>query len=86
MLKRVLAAGVPAALVLAISLPAGAQQDDMSGIVFEEVVVTATKREQTLQEIPVAVSVVQSADIQESQVLDVKDLQFIEDHPAAVGR
>ena len=78
MLKRILAAGVPAALVLAISLPANAQEnDDLQGIVFEEVVVTATKREQTLQEIPVAVSVVSGADIQESQVLDVKDLQFL---------
>ena len=78
MLKRILAAGVPAAFLLAVSLPTSAQQgDELEGIVFEEVVVTATKREQTLQEIPVAVSVVSGADMQESQVLDVKDLQFL---------
>ena len=76
MLKRILAAGAPVAFALAVSLPANAQED-LSGIVFEEVVVTATKREQTLQEIPVAVSVVSGTDIQESQVLDVKDLQFL---------
>jgi outer membrane receptor protein involved in Fe transport len=50
-------------------------QDDVSFI--EEIVVTSTKRQSTLQEIPVAVSVVQAADLKESQVLDVKDLQFL---------
>ena len=75
-LKKILAVGAPAALFVTFAFPATAQEDT-SAIVFEEVVVTATKREQTLQEIPVAVSVVSGADIQESQVLDVKDLQFL---------
>ena len=44
---------------------------------LEEITVTSTKRESTLQEIPVAVSVVQAADLNESQILDVKDLQFL---------
>ncbi|MBT8092669.1 MAG: TonB-dependent receptor [Gammaproteobacteria bacterium] len=44
---------------------------------LEEIVVTATKRAQTLQEIPVAVSVVQADDLKESQIQDVKDLQFL---------
>ena len=44
---------------------------------LEEIVVTSTKRQSTLQEIPVAVSVIQGADIKESQILDIKDLQFL---------
>jgi len=45
--------------------------------VIEEVVVTAAKREQTLQEIPVAVSVVSAEAIEQTQVLDIKDLQTL---------
>jgi len=44
---------------------------------LEEVVVTATKRQQTLQEIPIAVSVVTAEAIEQSQVLDIKDLQTL---------
>ena len=41
------------------------------------IIVTATKREQTLQEVPVAVSVTSSAAIERSQVRDLKDLQTL---------
>lgn len=44
---------------------------------LEEVVVTAAKRQQTLQEVPVAVSVVSSESIEQAQVLDIKDLQSL---------
>jgi len=44
---------------------------------LEEIVVTSTKRQSTLQEIPVAVSVIQAGDIKEAQILDIKDLQFM---------
>lgn len=44
---------------------------------LEEVLVMATKREQTLQEVPVAVSVVSAESIERSQVLDIKDLQTL---------
>ena len=67
-----------AALVLAtLGLPgiAAAKQDASS--IIEEIVVTATKRQQTLQEIPVAVTVVDSETIQKAQIVDIKDLQFI---------
>jgi outer membrane receptor protein involved in Fe transport len=47
------------------------------GPMIEEVIVTATKREQTLQEVPVAVSVVSSEQIEQAQVLDIKDLQTL---------
>lgn len=44
---------------------------------FDTVVVTATKREQTLQDVPVAVSVVDGDDILRAQIVDVFDLQTI---------
>ncbi len=63
--------GIAAALLVT---PAFAQQETA---MLEEITITASKREQTLQEIPVAVSVISTADLQESQVLEVKDLQFL---------
>lgn len=44
---------------------------------LEEIVVTATKREQTLQEVPIAVSVTSAETIQNSKILDVLDLQSV---------
>ena len=60
-------------LVSALTLAINAQAQGM----LEEVVVTATKRQQTLQEIPIAVSVVSAEAIEQSQVLDIKDLQTL---------
>jgi iron complex outermembrane receptor protein len=45
--------------------------------VIEEVVVTATKREQTLQDIPVAVTVTAGEVLEDAQVLDILDLQSL---------
>jgi len=42
---------------------------------IEEVVVTSTKREQTLQEVPLAVSVVNARTIEQAQINDMLDLQ-----------
>jgi iron complex outermembrane receptor protein len=44
---------------------------------IEEVIVTATKKEQTLQEIPIAVSVTSADTIQKAGILDLKDLQSV---------
>ena len=41
------------------------------------IIVTATKREQTLEEVPVAVSVTSAAAIERAQVRDLKDLQTL---------
>ena len=43
----------------------------------DDIVVTATKREQTLQEIPVAVTVTSAESIEKAQVRDLADLQTI---------
>lgn len=42
-----------------------------------EIVVTATKREQTLQDVPVAVSVTTAESIERAQIRDLKDLQTL---------
>lgn len=42
-----------------------------------EIIVTATKREQTLQEVPVAVSVTTAETIERAQIRDIKDLSTV---------
>ena len=44
---------------------------------FGEVVVTAAKREQTLQDVPISVSVTSSDVIEKAQIVDLKDLQSV---------
>ena len=73
-LRKVLPQAVAtAAFMLPAALPALAQSSGM----LEEVIVTAAKRQQTLQEIPIAVSVVTAETIEQAQVLDIKDLQTL---------
>ncbi|MCH9005951.1 MAG: TonB-dependent receptor, partial [Proteobacteria bacterium] len=55
--------------------PVVAQDDSASFI--EEIIVTASKRPQTLQEIPVAVSVITADDLKQTQILSITDLQFL---------
>ena len=42
---------------------------------IDEIVVTANKREQTLQEVPLSVSVTSGETIQQSSIVDLIDLQ-----------
>ncbi len=63
-MKSLLFASVGA---IAIAAPAAAQQDT--------IVITAAKREQTLQEVPIAVSVVGADSIEKARALDLIDLQ-----------
>ena len=52
------------------SLPLSSQDNSV-----EEVIVTATKTERTLQEVPVAVSVVTADTIEKANVMDIFDLK-----------
>ena len=70
MLKKSLLLGSTLVLSAAIATPSFAQVDD-------EIIVTATKREQTLQEVPIAVSVTDAVTIERAQILDLKDLQSV---------
>jgi len=57
-------------MAAAMVLPAAAQDQD-------EIIVTATKRAQTLQEVPIAVTVTTSETIEKAQILDILDLQSV---------
>jgi len=58
------------AALAVIATPAFAQ-------VADEIIVTATKREQTLQEVPVAVTVTPAETIERAQILDIADLSSV---------
>ncbi len=81
---------IRAALLGAVALPATAYAQDVKVEEAQpapaaseeladgnEIVVTATKREQTLQDVPVAVSVTTAETIERAQVRDLKDLQTL---------
>lgn len=70
--KTLLIEGVSLALVAAVATSAYAQDR-----VIEEVMVTATKRQQTLQEVPVAVTVTSGETIERARILDIIDLQSV---------
>ena len=61
--------------------PAAIAQDELADEAasrrLQTVTVTSTKREQTLQDIPVAVSVVDETTIEQAEILDLGDLQSI---------
>jgi outer membrane receptor protein involved in Fe transport len=70
--------------IVSISIGSTAQAQDETTPPAEEeavdedvIIVTATKREQTLQDVPVAVSVTTAEAIERAQVRDLKDLQTL---------
>ncbi len=77
MFKQPLVAGMASVLALSLVAPtlAVAQDDEEIPFFIEEIITTATKREQTLQDTPVAVSVVAAETLDRAQVRDIKDLQ-----------
>lgn len=54
-----------------------AEQATDSADAGNEIIVTATKREQTLQDVPVAVSVTTAETIERAQIRDIRDLQSV---------
>ena len=66
--KKFATALLSGAAMTAIAAPAFAQS------VADEIIVSATKREQTLQEVPIAVSVVDASVIEKAQIIDLIDL------------
>ncbi|MAN46938.1 MAG: TonB-dependent receptor [Hyphomonas sp.] len=70
--------GAGFAAIASISVPAFAQDaDEDTSRTLQTVTITATKREQTLQDVPVAVSVVDESVIEKSEIVDLGDLQSI---------
>jgi outer membrane receptor protein involved in Fe transport len=75
-LVAALKGGVSLAILSAAATPAVAQ-DDGAAAGRDTIVVTATKREQTLQETPVAVTVVSSDTLLKAEIQDILDLQSV---------
>lgn len=72
--KSLLAVASVSVLGVFTATHAVAQDDDAY---IEEIVVTAAKREQTLQEVPIAVSVTDADTVEKAVILDVIDLQTL---------
>lgn len=68
------AQGQPAAQEEAQPAPPATAADDATG---NEIVVTATKRERTLQDTPVAVTVTTAETIERAQIRDIRDLSTV---------
>tara|TARA_B100001109_G_C18857999_1_gene472624 strand:- start:104 stop:2533 length:2430 start_codon:yes stop_codon:yes gene_type:complete len=64
-------------LILTIGITLSSQIINSQEVNVEEVIVTATKTEKTLQEVPVAVSVVTSETIEKANVMDMFDLKSV---------
>ena len=62
------------ASILAVAVPASAQEADSGSTGLDEIVVTAQKREQNLQEVPLAVSAIGAAKLEQLQITDANDL------------
>ena len=77
-LKTILSLGVGAAAI-ALSAPAVAQDADDGETTrkLQTVTITATKREATLQDVPIAVSVVDDTVIEQAEIIDMFDLQSV---------
>ena len=59
-------------------MPDGANaQRNSEALALEEIIVTATKREVNLQDVPVAVTALSDADLRESQIYSSKDLTLL---------
>lgn len=83
-LKAILCLGAGVTALTAFAAPAIAQEDTVAeettadeARTLQTVTITATKREQTLQDVPIAVSVVDDATIQRAVIVDLNDLQSV---------
>ncbi len=71
-----LLAGTAIAASAAFAVPAFAQEAD-DNVGLEEIIVTAQKREQSLQDVPIAVSAVTGASLAANRVTTVGDLSAL---------
>ncbi|TQV74544.1 TonB-dependent receptor [Exilibacterium tricleocarpae] len=74
--KSVLTTTVVTVVASAVNVPAVLAQDD-EGFGLEEIIVTASKREKTLQDTPIAVNVTTSQDIEQAKIYELADLQTL---------
>ncbi len=77
-LKAILCLGAGVTALTAFAAPAYTQEETADeSRTLQTVTITATKREQTLQDVPIAVSVVDDAVIKAAAITDILDLQSV---------
>ena len=79
-MKQIIMRGASAtALIVALGVAsaATAQSADIQATTLDEIIVTATKRPETLFDVPVAVTAYTAEQLEAAQVRDVRDLQLI---------
>ena len=77
-LKAMLCLGAGITALSTVAAPAIAQEETQDeSRTLQTVTITATKREQTLQDVPIAVSVVDDTTIERAVIVDLNDLQSI---------
>ena len=64
------------AILFSLGLLINSQTINSQNNSVEEIIVTATKTEKTLQEVPVAVSVVTADTIEKANIVDILDLKL----------
>ena len=74
MMRKPLVAAISGALAGTIAPAAFAQSVDADSGSLEEIVVTASRREQNIQDIPYNISAVQGSDIEAQNIVDTSDL------------
>jgi outer membrane receptor protein involved in Fe transport len=74
-IKRMLAASSLG--LFALPGIAAAEEASNTGTYLEEVIVTATKREESVQDIPIAVTAINERQIERAGVKDIRDLPLL---------
>ena len=64
-----------AALVLSIAVPVAAVAQDTGQLILEEIIVTAQKRVETLQDVPISVNVIGSESLNDAGLDKIEDIQ-----------
>lgn len=72
--RKALFAGIVGATALLLGTPASAQRQDITSLGIEEMVVTAQKREENMQAIPISISTLGAMDIERRGVQNPRDL------------
>ena len=72
--KRLLLSAIGLALASGLPVNVAFAQEAQEASVFEEVIVTATKREQSIYDVPVAVSAFTAATIEKQGITDLTDI------------
>lgn len=72
--KKLLMSAIGLSLAGSFASTTALAQNDQEASVFEEVIVTATKREQSIYEVPVAITAFTAGTIEKQGIIDLTDI------------